>query len=140
MSEQRRYVTDFWVIMAESSGVEIPVTLVVAGTVIEGSLCPEATVREWAQEVIRRVALGEGNKLPTTVPGPSMKDMERARDRWEAGMLSGEIPSDGPVVFPIVGLRNATVRTGSVPMNWTAHPFLLVDAEHIGAISIGHSG
>ena len=65
---------------------------------------------------------------------PDEEERTRISDTYDAAREAEG--ADGEPTFPTVCLRNAEVETG-MPNTWSRHPFLLINADHIDAMTLG---
>jgi hypothetical protein len=131
------YITDRLALLVESTGFEVPVTLVVSGTVIIGTLAPVRRYIDWQTEVLHRSARGGGTFIATTqeMPGPTETQRQAVEDSWRERV--GDLDPADEVSFPEICLRNAEVRSGAAS-TWQRCPFLLVQSDLVGAATLGH--
>lgn len=135
-------ITDTWVELVESTGIEMPVTLLVSGAVLVGTLTPWLRYAMWQQEVSMRATHEVGELvLPVMKIGPISKELtKKIAESWEERKLTRSIPPDSEnednqqeLSFPEFALRDAEIRIG-IPRTWRRYPFLVVRANAVQAM------
>jgi hypothetical protein len=135
-------ITDTWVELVESTGIEMPVTLLVSGAVLVGTLTPWLRYAMWQQEVSLRATHEVGSLgLPVMKIGPISRDLAmQIAESWEERKLTRSLPPDyenednqRELTFPEFALRDAEIRIG-IPQTWRRYPFLVVRANTVQAM------
>jgi len=128
------FASDSLVFWVESSGFELPVTLVLSGTVVTGYLCPLSRYRGAEKESLLRALRGGGFSVSAIIGGPTEEQQRRVAEEWEATP-----EEDKPEYFEQFAMRDVTIRAGAAP-EWSHAHFLMVSARNVDAIHLGIEG
>jgi hypothetical protein len=130
-----KYITDLFMALAEQ-GNEMGVTVLVGGVRITGVACSPSFYTAWIQEQVKIWFVAGAKPIPvgTTAPRATRAQLEKLKADYDA--KQAEAGDEGELEFPMLCLRNAKVQTG-VQAYWTDHPYLLIAAEHVEAITLG---
>lgn len=132
--------TDRFAAFVETSGREIPVTLLVGGVVIVGQLAPLYRYHEWAVEQYERATDPGGSfaidPAQPTAPPTIDQRLER-KAQWEERYGEEGYEDPDELTFNELCVRNAEVQAGA-PADWKRYPFLLVSSAQVAAVTNGY--
>lgn len=119
---------------AESSGMDIDVTLIVDGVIMTGSITSSARWHRWAVECLHRSEFGgSGFTIPPEAPEITIEQRQAMAEEFKA-----EFPNPDEWQPAGFSLANAIICTGHGPgRQWMQFPFLRVAASSVSAVAIG---
>ncbi|HEX3234130.1 MAG TPA: hypothetical protein VHR41_08015 [Gemmatimonadales bacterium] len=128
-----------WIREVEEVGYQRAITVVVAGEVISGSLCPFGRYTRWRDECDRRAGLAGGRLEIPVIEIPPLTEEERAdfRGEWAVRLATARaeqgFPSDDEALrglFDYFAVSNARLRMDK-------YEFLVVKTADVGAFYPG---
>ena len=136
-------ITDSLAQLVEATGTDLGVTLLVSGVRIHGVMTSVWHYDAWIRHTLMiGVELGS-MQGETTIDPPSREERQQAIDDLKDTVLRETGTHDSAFTavvkamsFPRIALRNAEVQTG-VAAYWSKHPYLLINADHVDAITLG---
>jgi hypothetical protein len=130
-----------WVQVAEATGGEVGLTVLVSGVLVTGMLTPWPRYAAWSKEVTMRGMHETGPQaLPDIPMGPiSPEQAERARADYAAELSESGFDADETPEFPQFAMRDVTIRTGA-GATWVRVPYLVVDTASVSAFFLGLVG
>jgi hypothetical protein len=133
------FVTDRLACQVESTGLEISVTMLVAGRVVTGQLCPFDRYVRWERETYFRAARCGGSfSAGGEMPPPSPTEREQAAVRFQEE-YGDDSAAAAEISFPLLALRNPRIDPGT-PTEAALGGYLAISASHVAAISLGTRG
>jgi hypothetical protein len=128
-----------WIRQVEEIAGERAITILVAGQVISGTLCPFGRYTRWRDELEHRVRLAGGRiEIPVIeIPSLTLEERQEFRQEWAVRLAAARaehgFPSDDeelPGLFDYFALSNARMRMDK-------YEFVVVKTADVGAFYPG---